>query len=91
LIARRINRSMDVTLAPPRYDRRTRRHLEMIMQPTLEIRRHGDGSIDYDFYRRRAMRRRRLARRLLAKHYLSAAGRLASASVLAMRSFSPAD
>jgi hypothetical protein len=37
------------------------------MQPTLDIRRHGDGSIDFDFYRRRAVRRRRLARRIMIR------------------------
>ena len=37
------------------------------MQPTLDIRRHGDGSIDFDFYRRRATRRRRLARRIIIR------------------------
>jgi hypothetical protein len=52
----------------------------LTMQPTLEIRRHGDGSIDYDFYRRRAERRRRIAGRMIVKHYLAAGGRLARAN-----------
>jgi hypothetical protein len=56
------------------------------MQPTLEIRRHGDGSIDYDFYRRRAKRRRRVTKRMIVKHSLAAGGRLASASVSAVAS-----
>jgi hypothetical protein len=51
------------------------------MQPALDIRRHGDGSIDFDFYRRRAMRQRRLARRLIVKHYLAVGGRIVSASM----------
>jgi hypothetical protein len=33
------------------------------MQPTLNVHRHADGSIDFDFYRRQAARRRRLSRR----------------------------
>jgi hypothetical protein len=56
------------------------------MQPTLEIRRHGDGSIDYDFYRRRAKRRRLVTKRTIVKHCLGAGGRLASASVSAVAS-----
>jgi hypothetical protein len=55
------------------------------MQPTLDVRRHADGSIDFDFYRRRAMRRRRLARRTFVKHGLAAARRMARASVLLLR------
>jgi hypothetical protein len=51
------------------------------MQPTLDVRRHADGSIDFDFYRRRAMRRRRLARRTFVKQGLAAARRMAVASV----------
>ena len=37
---------------------------EPIMQPTLDVRRHPDGSIDFDLYRRRAARRRLLAKRI---------------------------
>jgi hypothetical protein len=37
-----------------------------------DIRRHSDGSIDMDFYRRRAMRGRRRTRRLVFKRSLSA-------------------
>jgi hypothetical protein len=54
------------------------------MQPSLDTRRHNDGSIDFDFYRRRAARRRRLAKRLVVKHCLTAIGRAAKASVSAM-------
>jgi hypothetical protein len=51
------------------------------MQPSLDVRRNSDGSIDFDFYRRRARRRRRLARRMLVRHRLTAAGRLVSSCV----------
>ena len=51
------------------------------MQPTLDVRRHGDGSIDFDFYRRRAMRLRRLVVRMLVKRCLAAASRIVSAPV----------
>jgi quercetin dioxygenase-like cupin family protein len=51
------------------------------MQPSLDIQRHNDGSIDFDFYHRRASRRRRLARRMIFKHYRSAIGKAAKASV----------
>jgi hypothetical protein len=53
------------------------------MQPTLDIRRHGDGSIDFDFYRRRAMRRRRAARGKFVRHCLAAAGRLIAGALRA--------
>lgn len=55
------------------------------MQPDLDVRRHADGSIDFDFYRRRAMRRWRLARRMFVKHGLAAANRMARASVFLPR------
>jgi hypothetical protein len=42
------------------------------MIQSLHTRRHSDGSIDFDFYRRRATRRRRLVRRLVFRHYLFA-------------------
>jgi hypothetical protein len=54
------------------------------MQPTLDIRRDSDGSIDFDFYRRRAKRRRRLARRMLLGRCLAAGGGLIGASGSAM-------
>ena len=54
------------------------------MQPTLDIRRHGDGSIDYDFYRRRAKRQRRVTKRMIVKHCLAVGVRLAGAGALAI-------
>jgi hypothetical protein len=56
------------------------------MQPSLDIRRHGDGSIDYDFYRRRAKRERRIARRRILVHCLVEGGRLAGAGAVAIAS-----
>jgi hypothetical protein len=55
------------------------------MQPTLDVRRHADGSIDFDFYRRRAMRRQRLARRTFVRRCLAAGPGIgkASAAVIA--------
>jgi hypothetical protein len=35
------------------------------MQPSIHVHRNVDGTIDYDFYRRRAVRQRRLTRRRL--------------------------
>ncbi len=46
------------------------------MIQSLDIRRHPDGSIDFDFYRRRATRQRRLARRLVLTHYLILIGQV---------------
>jgi hypothetical protein len=40
-----------------------------------DIHRCADGSIDFDFYRRRAARYRRLTRRAVARHYLRILGR----------------
>ena len=54
------------------------------MQPTLDIRRHNNGSIDFDFYRRRATRRRRLVRRLVFKYHLSMGGQMINAGVSAI-------
>ena len=54
------------------------------MQPSLDIRRHNDGSIDFDFYRRCEARRRRLAKRMVVKHCLTAIGQAAKASISAM-------
>jgi quercetin dioxygenase-like cupin family protein len=51
------------------------------MQPSLDNQRHNDGSIDFDYYRRRASRRRRLARGMIFEHYRSAIGKAAKASV----------
>src|SRR5712691_272988 len=54
------------------------------MQPNLDVRRHGDGSIDFDFYRRRAARQRQRTRRLVFRHYGAAARGVvkATASIL---------
>ena len=41
------------------------------MQPDLDVRRHADGSIDFDFYRRRAARQRRLSQRVLMLLWVS--------------------
>jgi hypothetical protein len=50
----------------------------------LDIHRHPDGSIDFDFYRRRAGRRRRLALRLVLRHRLIAVGQAARAIISAI-------
>ena len=63
------------------------------MQPSLDVRRHNDGTIDFDFYRRRAARRRRLVRRLMLRHHLAAGWQTLRASIAAvaraMTAFSP--
>ena len=51
------------------------------MQPTPDNRRHADGSIDFDFYRQRAMRLRGLAMRMHVRRCLAVGGRIMSASV----------
>jgi hypothetical protein len=56
------------------------------MQPSLDIRRHGDGSIDYDFYRRRAERQRGIARRMILERCLVEGGRLVGAGASAAAS-----
>jgi hypothetical protein len=53
------------------------------MQPTLDIHRHSDGSIDFDFYRRRATRERRRTKQMLINHYLTAVRLTVKSSVLA--------
>lgn len=40
------------------------------MEPNIQ--RHPDGSIDFDYYRRRARRQRQLTRRLVFRRYLIA-------------------
>ncbi len=55
------------------------------MIQSLDIRRHPDGSIDFDFYRRRATRRRRLARRAVFRHYLLVIGQAVRDTVSAIR------
>jgi len=53
------------------------------MQPSPNTRRHSDGSIDFDFYRRQAARRRRAARRSVVKACLAmAAGTLRAGAAL---------
>jgi hypothetical protein len=49
------------------------RDKEETMQPNLDIHRHSDGSMDFDFYRRRASRLRRLYKRLIFKQWLAQA------------------
>jgi hypothetical protein len=45
------------------------------MQSNFDIRRQSDGSIDYDFYRRRAVQRHRLARQVFVRRCIGVAGR----------------
>ena len=54
------------------------------MIQSLDVRRHPDGSIDFDFYRRRATRRRRLVRRFVFRHYLSAIGQAGRTTISAI-------
>ena len=54
---------------------------EAMMIQSQDIRRHPDGSIDFDFYRRRATRSRRLVRRLVFRHFLFAIGQAARAVI----------
>jgi hypothetical protein len=56
------------------------------MTQPLNIRRHSDGCIDFDFYRRRATRRRRFARRLVIGRGLSFVRQVAKAIVSAIAS-----
>jgi quercetin dioxygenase-like cupin family protein len=60
------------------------------MQPSLDIRRHSDGSIDLDFLRGRALHRRRQVRRLAFKRLTAAIVRAADASVSVKASLSSA-
>jgi hypothetical protein len=57
--------------------------MEDIMIGSTDVHRHADGSIDFDFYRRRAARQRRLTRRVVARHYLTALGRIGTAVIAA--------
>jgi hypothetical protein len=41
------------------------------VQPNLDVHRHSDGTIDFDFYRRRASRLRRLYKGLIVKQWLA--------------------
>ena len=54
------------------------------MQPNLDVRRHPDGSLDFDFYRGRATRRRRLVRRHAFRRGVVAAGPAAKVLSLLM-------
>ena len=58
--------------------------LEGTMIQSLNIHRHPDGTIDFDYYRRRATRRRRLARRAVFKHYLLVIGQSVRAIISAI-------
>jgi hypothetical protein len=49
------------------------------MQPVLDMRRHADGSIDFDFYRRRAARQRRLSQRVLMLLWVTYLSNMANA------------
>jgi hypothetical protein len=51
------------------------------MQPNPDVRRHSDGSLDFDFYRRRAARRRHLAQRLVFRHCVTLCVRAATACI----------
>jgi hypothetical protein len=54
------------------------------VQPQLDVRRHNDGSIDFDFYRRRAVRRRNVARRLIVRHCLISVGKVLTVGISAV-------
>jgi hypothetical protein len=53
------------------------------MARPLDIRRHPDGSIDFDFYRRRATRQRQFARRAVLRYCLILVGRALRGTILA--------
>jgi len=55
------------------------------MTPSLSVRRQHDGSIDLDFYRRRAARQRRLVRWLVLRRGVMSFGRFASLIVMLVR------
>jgi hypothetical protein len=57
------------------------------MQTSSEIRRLFDGSIDFDFYRRRAARQRRYAREAAIRRCLAAAVQAADMSVSVIATF----
>ena len=59
------------------------------MTQLLDVRRHPDGSIDFDFYRRRASRRRQRARQLVFARYLRTIGGAGEAGLAAIRKFKP--
>lgn len=58
---------------------------EGMRDPTSAIHRNPDGSIDFDFYRRRAIGERRLARRIWLKRKLDLCVRLGIAAIRGIR------
>ena len=54
------------------------------MQPQQDIRRHPDGSIEFDFYRRAAARRRRRVKRVLARRLMHRTVAIAHAGAAAL-------
>jgi hypothetical protein len=54
-----------------------------------DVRRHPDGSIDFDFYGRRASRRRQRARRLVFVRYLRTIGGAGETVLTAIRKLKP--
>jgi hypothetical protein len=54
-----------------------------------DVRRHPDGSIDFDFYRRRASRGRQRARELVFARCLRTIGRAGEAALAAIRKLKP--
>jgi len=54
-----------------------------------DVRRHPDGSIDFDFYRRRASRRRQRARQLVFARCLRTIGGVGDAALAAIRKLKP--
>jgi hypothetical protein len=59
------------------------------MTQVPDVRRHSDGSIDIDFYRRRASRIRQRARQLAFARCLRTIGRAGEAALAAIRKFKP--
>jgi hypothetical protein len=59
---------MEIQYVPTPTDKVGR---EDAMTHLPNIHRHPDGSIDFDFYRRRASRQRRRTRRLVFRHFLT--------------------
>jgi hypothetical protein len=54
-----------------------------------DVRRHLDGSIDFDFYKRRASRGRQRARQLVFARCLRTIGRAGEAALTAIRKLKP--
>jgi hypothetical protein len=55
------------------------------MDQSADIRRQPDGSIDFDFYRRRAIYQRRMAKRIWLKNTLRVLAQFAQGSVASLR------